>query len=71
MGVWWICDGYDDGYLVCIWWVCDGYDDVYLMCVGEGSGSWVDDGGVDGDCDVASDGDEDGDGCLKYMNIQL
>ena len=26
------------------------------MCIGEDSGSWVYDGGVDSDCDVASDG---------------
>ena len=54
-----------------IWWVCDGYDDEYLMGVGECSGSWVDDGGVDGDWDVANDGDDDGDRCLKYMNHHL
>ena len=41
------------------------------MCVGEGSASWVDDVGVDGDCDVANDGEDDGDECLKNMNLQL
>ena len=54
-----------------MWWVCNGHDDDYLMCVGEDSGSWVDDDGVDDDCDVASDGDDDSDGFLKYMNLQL
>ena len=47
----------------CVWW--------WLFDVGEGSGSWVDDGSVDGDCDVASDGDDYDDGCLKYMDLQL
>ena len=41
------------------------------MCIGEDSGSQVYDGGVDSDCDVASDGDDDGDGCLKFKNLQL
>ena len=67
MGMWLIFDG----YLMCMWWVCVGYDDDYLMCIGEDSGSWVYDGGVDSDYDVASDGDDDGDGCLKFMSLQL